>query len=94
MVPQTESATDRRAHPPPVVVATPPAKPDAPVASPIPPMRQLSGMAMGFNPIEAPPLPVSAQKQAELQALLAKYMADQVSPEEYQKQRAAILAEP
>ena len=49
---------------------------------------------MGFKPIEAPPLPISAQKEAELQALLAKYMADQVSPDEYQKERAAILAEP
>ena len=35
-----------------------------------------------------------AQKVAELQALLAKYMANQVTPEEYQKARAAILAEP
>jgi len=50
--------------------------------------------ASGFQPVEAPPPPVSAQKEAKLQALLAKYMANQVSPEEYQKERTAILAEP
>jgi hypothetical protein len=49
---------------------------------------------LGLNPIEAPPLPISAAKQDQLQALLAKYKADQISPEEYQKQRAEILAEP
>ncbi len=49
---------------------------------------------LGLKPIEAPPLPISADKQARLQALLAKYKADQISPEEYQKQRAEILAEP
>jgi hypothetical protein len=47
-----------------------------------------------LKPIDVPPPPVSAKKEAELQALLAKYMADQVTPEEYQKARAAILAEP
>jgi hypothetical protein len=33
-------------------------------------------------------------KEQELQALLEKYKADQITPEEYHKQRAAILAEP
>jgi len=42
----------------------------------------------------APPLPISMDKQQKLQELLTKYRADQVTPEEYQKQRAAILAEP
>jgi hypothetical protein len=52
------------------------------------------GKELGLKPIEAPAPPISADKQAQLQALLAKYMADQVSPEEYQQQRAAILAQP
>jgi hypothetical protein len=47
-----------------------------------------------FPPIQAPPLPISTSKEAQLQALDAKYKADQVSPEEYFKQREAILAEP
>jgi hypothetical protein len=42
----------------------------------------------------APPLPISADKQQKLQALLAKYRMDKVTPDEYQKERAAILAEP
>jgi hypothetical protein len=94
MVPETNSQPSVALMPPPVVAATPPAKPVAPVASPIPANAGNTGVAMGFKPIEAPPLPISAQKEAELQALLAKYMADQVSPDEYQKERAAILAEP
>jgi hypothetical protein len=75
-----------------------PAKPAAPVAAPAvkPPPADTgyAGKSLGFKPVEAPPPPVSAQKVAELQALLAKYMANHVSPDEYQKQRAAILAEP
>jgi len=91
---ETNSPTAAVPVPPAEVVATPPAKPAAPVASPIPANAGNTGAALGFKPIEAPPLPVSAQKEAELQALLAKYMADQVSPDEYQKERAAILTEP
>ena len=52
------------------------------------------GKELGFPPIQAPPLPYSADKQAQLDALLVKYQADQISPEEYHKQRAAILAQP
>lgn len=63
--------------------------------SPLPPANvNYPGKALGLKPIEAPAPPVSADKEAQLQALLAKYMADQVTPEEYQQQRAAILAEP
>jgi hypothetical protein len=49
---------------------------------------------MGFQPIEAPPLPISSTKEAQLQALLEKYKANQITPEQYQTQRAKILAEP
>jgi hypothetical protein len=76
-----------------------PAKPAAPgvapaVKPPSPANASYAGKTLGFKPIEAPPPPVSAQKEAELQALLARYLANQVSPEEYQKERTAILAEP
>jgi hypothetical protein len=47
-----------------------------------------------FKPIAAPPLPISASKQDRLAALLQKYQADQITPDEYHSQRAAILAEP
>jgi hypothetical protein len=81
------------------VVKPPPAKPvkpqTAPVVNPPPPANEsYAGKTLGLKPIDAPPPPVSARKEAELQALLAKYMADQVTPDEYQKARAAILAEP
>jgi hypothetical protein len=87
------------ATPPPVIVATPTAKPAvpeaAPAVKPAPPADvDYAGKSLGLKPIEAPPIPVSAQKEAELKALLAKYMANQISPDEYQKARAAILAEP
>jgi hypothetical protein len=52
------------------------------------------GKEPGFKPIDAPALPISADKEAQLQALLAKYKADQITPVEYQKQRAEILAQP
>jgi cell wall-associated NlpC family hydrolase len=47
-----------------------------------------------FRPIEAPPLPISAEKQQALSDLLAKYKADEVTPEQYHEQRAKILAGP
>jgi hypothetical protein len=42
-------------------------------------------------PMTAPALPISATKAEKLEALTAKYKMDQISPEEYFKQRAAIL---
>jgi len=47
-----------------------------------------------MKPMEAPALPISASKEDQLQALLAKYKADQITPEEYHNQRAALLAQP
>jgi hypothetical protein len=73
--------------------ATPEVKPGA-----ISPSNQINTISsrtgLGLKPIEAPPLPISAAKEAQLQALLAKYKADQITPVEYQKQRAEILAQP
>ena len=86
--------------PPPKATAAPPAKPAAPAVAPavksppLPANASYPGKTLGFPAIGAPPPPVSAQQQADLQALLGKYMANQISPEEYQKERAAILAKP
>jgi hypothetical protein len=52
------------------------------------------GKEMGFKPTEAPPLPITPEKQAKLDALLIQYKIDQISPAEYHKERAAILAAP
>lgn len=78
------------------VKPAPPQKPVAPVAEkPVnPPNVNYPGKDLGLKPIEAPVLPVSAQVQAQLQALDSKYLAGQISPEEYHTQRAAILAAP
>ena len=53
-----------------------------------------SAPIQGFAPINAPPLPISPEKQAELQNLLSRYMANQITPVEYQQERAKIIAEP
>jgi hypothetical protein len=53
-----------------------------------------AGKNLVMQPILAPPLPISPGQQMQLDALLTKYKANQITPEEYQKQRAAILAEP
>lgn len=45
----------------------------------------------GFAPVEPPPLPVSSEQEAQLQALLEKYKANQITPEQYQSERAAII---
>ena len=50
--------------------------------------------ASNFPPLEGPPLPVSYEKQQKLGELLQRYKADQVTPEQYQAERAKILAGP
>ncbi|HVU08711.1 MAG TPA: hypothetical protein VHG89_09235 [Verrucomicrobiae bacterium] len=55
------------------------------------PANHTVGSNAGYTPIVAPPLPISADKQAQLQALNAKYMANQISPQDYFKQREAII---
>ena len=47
-----------------------------------------------MKPIVAPPLPISADKQTQLNALLEKYMANVITPGQYQTERAEILANP
>jgi hypothetical protein len=51
------------------------------------------GKGMGLQPMEPPPPPVSATQEAELHALLRKYMANLITPEQYQAERAKIMAE-
>ena len=81
-----------------VAVQTPvkPAAPEtAPAIKPPPATNAIyPGKELGLTPITAPPLPISADKQARLKALTDKYIANQISPEEYFKQREAILAGP
>jgi colicin import membrane protein len=78
------SAESKPATQPTAVAPQPAQTPDA----------NYAGKDIGMKPIVAPALPITASKEEQLQALLVKYKADQISPEEYHKQRAAILAEP
>jgi hypothetical protein len=74
-----------------------PAKPVAPETMPVPerPLNPANvnypGKELGLKPFEAPTLPVSAEVRARLQALDAKYLAGQITPEEYHRQRAEIM---
>jgi hypothetical protein len=81
---------------PAVAVAPPPASQPAVTAPPSakPAEANYAGKDLGMKPIVAPALPITASKEDRLAALLMKYKADQISPEEYHTQRAAILAEP
>lgn len=76
-----------------------PGAPIAPTAAPAPAGAKMLKTAsarpqtgyFGFAPIQAPPPPVSPDQEAQLHALLEKYQADQITPDEYQAQRAAII---
>ncbi|HEU6447714.1 MAG TPA: hypothetical protein VFV23_04680 [Verrucomicrobiae bacterium] len=50
--------------------------------------------ASGYTPIVAPPPPVNSAQQAQLDALLEQYKADQITPEQYQTERQKILSQP
>jgi hypothetical protein len=50
-------------------------------------------LASSFQPLPAPALPISNDKQQRLKDLLSKYRADEITPEQYHQERAKILAE-
>jgi hypothetical protein len=50
----------------------------------VPPVQQ-------SQPMMAPAAPISADQQQQLQQLLSKYMANQITPAQYQEERSAIL---
>ena len=49
------------------------------------------GKELGLDSIEAPYVPITAAQEAQLDNLLARYKANEITPLEYHKQRAAIL---
>jgi hypothetical protein len=53
---------------------------------------KVPGPELGLKSIEAPYVPISEAQQAQLQDLLAKYKANEITPAEYHRQRAEILA--
>jgi hypothetical protein len=76
-----------------VVAAQPPMEKVQPKPAP-PAVAKQPGNGSGFAPMVPPPLPISMTKEQQLQALNAKYIANQISPEEYFKQREAIVSGP
>jgi hypothetical protein len=80
-----------KATQPPNVVPVYPAPTPSPVAAPAVANAGDSGKSAGFQPIAAPPLPVTAEQEVALQALLKQYIANQVTPDQYQAERAKIL---
>ena len=77
-----------------VQTPAPPVVPQHPVFTKSPQNGNVSdvGKPLGLKPILAPPLPITSAQQAELQALLEKYDANAITPEQYQAERAKILA--
>jgi hypothetical protein len=59
-----------------------------------PASRGGSTVGSNFIPLEGPPLPISSEKHERLNGLLQRYRADQLTPEQYQAERAKILAGP
>jgi hypothetical protein len=47
-----------------------------------------------FPPMPTPPSALSNTKDARLAELLRRYRADEITPEQYHRERAKILAEP
>jgi hypothetical protein len=77
--------------------ATPPATPDSArvvknIPPPSPPSKTPKTTTLADLPkLEAPALPISAEKKQRLDALLSRYKADQITPDQYQTERAKIL---
>lgn len=80
-----------------------PAKPAAPAVAikpapaPVKPTAQAQTPGrptFSVTPSEKVPSPFSAAKQQRLDALLSRYKADAITPQEYHAQRAAIIAAP
>ncbi len=78
------------------LAAQPPVPPTTPAPPSLTPWRKPSSVqgAPQFPPLQPPPPAVSPEKQQLLDALLRQYQADLITPEQYQDQRAKILAGP
>jgi len=76
------------------------AHPPVEIPTPPPPTRKsgkrssVEEMLRSFPPLQPPPPAVSSAKRQRLDDLLARYKADQITPEQYHEQRAKVLAEP
>jgi hypothetical protein len=84
--PVAKANKEKKQKPAPAVVTAPPPVKTADA--------NYAGKDLGMKPIAPPALRIAPSKESRLQALLEKYKADQITPEEYHQQRKAILDEP
>ena len=89
---KTQTPPAPPAKPEPVVSSSAPAP--APEFKPKPEKHPSASPAATIPPSEIAPPPLSADKDQRLKDLLRKYQADEITPDQYQKERAKILAEP
>jgi hypothetical protein len=81
------------------LVVTSPAPAPAGTPAMAPPFRSAGPVALTFTPLVAhagmtpPASPFSGAKQGRLDELLRRYRADEITPQDYHTQRAAIIAE-
>jgi hypothetical protein len=78
----------------PPVTQTPPPQPPPPISPNLPTVPPPIQPTSSENQLVAPPLPISADKQAQLEQLLSRYKADEITPAQYQEERTKILAQP
>lgn len=77
--------------------AVPAAAPAEPAPAPTKPAKPAPSKAKpakaASTPMQTPASPLAGSKEERLKHLLDQYKADQITPEEYHKQRAKIVAE-
>lgn len=56
-------------------------------------VRRGQSPVLNFPTLQGPALPISPAKHQRLDDLLQRYKADQITPEQYQAERARILSE-
>jgi len=77
--------------------AQPPVQPPPPTSPALPPAKRVKRQpetALAFPPLLGPPPAISAEKQQQLDVLLRKYRANEITPEQYHQERAKILGQP
>lgn len=89
--PSTQPPTTPELHP---ASANPTASPQNPEGGPnIQEPPSTNSVPNYDGGIKAPPLPINQEQQAELHNLLQQYMANQITPAQYQERRAQIIGQ-
>lgn len=86
-----ELAAQTPAEPAPVPPPMNPEPKTKVAVTPPPPPPKPPKSSDGLPPIPGPDLPISAEQQQQLSALLQRYKADEITPDQYQAERAKIL---